>query len=154
MKTEAEKDKLNAAVAQKMETEGVAQYSRDVNLALTLVIDPSYKFRLERLPIGTWGAAIKGLVRTEIDAAVAITEAWLAYMNNADEGLWIEVESSNVGAIRKFDNDLYVRFLNGTIYRYKDVPVEVVEAMKTAESVGRFLNKEIKPTYECEKVEQ
>jgi hypothetical protein len=38
-------------------------------------------------------------------------------------------------------------------YHYRGVPFSVVHAMMTAESLGKFLNAEVKPKYEAEKWE-
>lgn len=42
---------------------------------------------------------------------------------------------------------LEVEFRNGGVYRYLDVPQDEFEALKGADSVGRHLNREIKPFY-------
>jgi len=47
---------------------------------------------------------------------------------------------------------LRVIYTSGSIYDYKKVPVEVYNEMKTAFSKGEFLNKQIKPNYEYEKI--
>ncbi|HTL09650.1 MAG TPA: KTSC domain-containing protein [Chitinophagaceae bacterium] len=47
---------------------------------------------------------------------------------------------------------LEVVFVSGTVYRYKDVPAVVYDAMKSASSKGSFLNKHIKGHYSFEKV--
>ena len=62
--------------------------------------------------------------------------------------------SSVVAAIR-YDADssrLRVIYISGNIYDYKKVPEEVYNKMKAASSKGEFLNKEIKPNYEFEKI--
>ena len=47
---------------------------------------------------------------------------------------------------------LKVVFLSGLIYDYKNVPEEVYQRMKAAESKGTFLNAEIKDHYDFEKI--
>ncbi|HYH79977.1 MAG TPA: KTSC domain-containing protein [Longimicrobium sp.] len=47
---------------------------------------------------------------------------------------------------------LEVEFRNGGVYRYLDVPPDEFEALKDADSVGRHLNREIKPFYSVIKV--
>ena len=47
---------------------------------------------------------------------------------------------------------LEVEFRNGGVYRYLDVPEDEFEALKDADSVGRHLNREIKPFYSVVKV--
>jgi len=62
---------------------------------------------------------------------------------------------SSVVAAIKYDahsSTLRVIYVSGNVYDYKNVPEEVYNAMKTASSKGEFLNKEIKPKYEFEKV--
>jgi len=62
--------------------------------------------------------------------------------------------SSVIAAIR-YDADssrLRVIYISGNIYDYKKVPEEVYNKMKVASSKGEFLNKEIKPNYEFEKI--
>lgn len=45
-----------------------------------------------------------------------------------------------------------VKFKTGAIYQYKDVPSEVWEAYCDSESVGKFLNSQIKGKYEYTKL--
>ena len=86
---------------------------------------------------------------------------------------WQEVDSSNVGRVAfglfvPADNDagqtftvetdigdLYVEFLGsaGRIYRYEKVRVEQHKELIEAESVGGYLNAEIKPSHVCERIE-
>lgn len=62
--------------------------------------------------------------------------------------------SSVVAAIHYDEktSKLRVIFQSGSIYDYLKVPEEVYNNMKKASSKGEFLNKEIKPNYEFEKV--
>lgn len=58
----------------------------------------------------------------------------------------VPVESSNLQEIG-YDPEtstLYVGFLNGSRYAYKDVPEEIFEEFKGADSMGRFLHRRIK----------
>ena len=62
--------------------------------------------------------------------------------------------SSVVAAIR-YDvrtSTLRVVYVSGSVYDYKKVPEDVYTSMKKASSKGEFLNKQIKPNYEYEKV--
>jgi len=62
--------------------------------------------------------------------------------------------SSVVAAIR-YDapsSTLRVIYVSGSIYDYKKVPEKVYIEMKAASSKGEFLNKQIKPNYEFEKI--
>ncbi|MFN4091617.1 MAG: KTSC domain-containing protein [Brevundimonas sp.] len=61
----------------------------------------------------------------------------------------IELDSSNISGAR---SDLVVQFKNGAVYRYLNVPLETQSAFFAAESHGKFLNAEIKPHYEFEKL--
>jgi hypothetical protein len=61
----------------------------------------------------------------------------------------IKVKSS---AVRDVDYDeasqvLTVAMTNGSTYTYADVPREHYRAMTNAESVGRYFNAHIRPTY-------
>lgn len=62
--------------------------------------------------------------------------------------------SSVVAAIRYDINTSTLRiiYVSGSVYDYKDVPEKVYNEMKKAFSKGEFLNKEIKPNYEFEKI--
>ena len=62
---------------------------------------------------------------------------------------------SSVVAAMKYDakkSKLRIIYTSGNIYEYKKVPEKVYNEMKTASSKGKFLNKQIKPNYEFEKV--
>jgi hypothetical protein len=54
-----------------------------------------------------------------------------------DEGEWV----------------LQVRFNNGKLYNYFRVPPHEFHSLRSAESIGAYLNREIKPYYECEEAE-
>jgi hypothetical protein len=62
------------------------------------------------------------------------------------------VESSNVDAVAYEQDNVFVKFKNGSTYKYKSVPKPVYDNLLTAPSVGQFLNKEIKGIYEFERV--
>jgi len=64
-----------------------------------------------------------------------------------------KVESSNVNLIGFGENKLYVQFKNGGLYQYNNVMAEDYDRLKLSKSVGKFLNSEIKPNYEFEKLE-
>jgi len=67
---------------------------------------------------------------------------------------WIEVESSNVAAIRYDgdDEELEVQFNNNIIYAYFNVPAKVFDEFKDADSKGRYLNQHIKGVYDYQKI--
>jgi hypothetical protein len=48
---------------------------------------------------------------------------------------------------------LRIVYVSGMVYDYKNVPLEVYQAMKTSGSKGTFLNKHIKGNFEFEKIE-
>ena len=62
---------------------------------------------------------------------------------------------SSVIAAMKYDAKAYklrVIYKSGNIYDYKEVPEKVYNEMRKASSKGEFLNKQIKPNYEFEKI--
>jgi hypothetical protein len=63
------------------------------------------------------------------------------------EAKWIYVGSSAVRAVRYHaaTGELDVRFEEGRRYRYSHVPRSKFRALLAAESVGAFVNHEIKP---------
>lgn len=63
-----------------------------------------------------------------------------------------EVKSSNIKGVSRTGNDLLVKFNSGAIYEYKDVPEEVFDALLSAESVGKYFNKEIKGKFTFRKL--
>lgn len=68
----------------------------------------------------------------------------------------IPVDSSNVKSIG-YDEDtqeLFVAFLNNSTYKYMDVPPEIFEEFKEADSAGKFLYRRIKQGgFEYERVD-
>ncbi|MCF0050736.1 KTSC domain-containing protein [Dyadobacter chenwenxiniae] len=62
---------------------------------------------------------------------------------------------SSVVAKMIYDGDsetLRIVYVSGMVYDYKNVPLEVYQAMKSSGSKGTFLNKHIKDNFEFEKV--
>ena len=62
---------------------------------------------------------------------------------------FLNVESSNVASIA-FDqssSELHVKFNAGGHYAYKGVSIQTFGSMLAAESVGKFLNENIKPLF-------
>ncbi len=62
---------------------------------------------------------------------------------------------SSVVATIRYDektSKLRVIFQSGSIYDYLNVPPEVYDDMMKAFAKGEFLNKQIKPNYEFEKI--
>ena len=65
------------------------------------------------------------------------------------------VSSSNVAEVG-YDNQnetVLVRFLDNTLYAYKGVNEVTFDELKTAASVGSFLNRNFKNVYPYERVE-
>ena len=64
------------------------------------------------------------------------------------------VSSSNIAAIGyDVENQTaYVQFLNGSMYAYKGVPEHEFENLRTAPSVGSYLNRNYKNVYPYERV--
>lgn len=59
------------------------------------------------------------------------------------------VNSSNVAAVG-YDEDsqtLQVEFNNGGTYQYFDVPEAIFEGLRDADSVGQYLNQQVKGVY-------
>ncbi len=65
------------------------------------------------------------------------------------------VSSSNIAEIGYDDSSqlLYVRFLNSTLYVYKNVPDVEFQSFKNAPSLGSYLNRSIKNSYPYERLE-
>ena len=66
----------------------------------------------------------------------------------------IAVSSSNVESIG-FDSStetLFVRFLNGSLYEYKNVPIMVYEQLIAAPSIGSYMHRNIKGVYPVERI--
>lgn len=66
----------------------------------------------------------------------------------------IEVESSTIKKIgyNYLDKRLIVEFNSHAIYHYKEVPEEIFNELKTSESMGKYLNENIKKKYEFETI--
>lgn len=64
------------------------------------------------------------------------------------------VSSSNIAAIG-YDSDnqtVYVQFLDGSTYAYKGVPEHEFESLRTAPSIGSYLNRNYKNIYPYERI--
>jgi hypothetical protein len=68
-------------------------------------------------------------------------------MSRRKESKWTRVASSAVRTVRYHaaHNELDVRFEKGREYRYSNVPRSKFRALLDAESIGEFINHEIKP---------
>lgn len=67
---------------------------------------------------------------------------------------WTPVISSNIAAIKYNDNEqvLAVKFNNSTIYHYFGVPSYHFDNLLDAPSVGKYLNANIKGSYNYQKI--
>jgi len=67
----------------------------------------------------------------------------------------IQVSSSNIESVGYDETnlDVYVKFLNGSIYKYIGVPQHEFENLRDAASVGSYLNRYYKNVYSYERVE-
>lgn len=66
----------------------------------------------------------------------------------------MRVDSSAVRAVRYHPatSELDVRFDEGREYRYSRVPRSKFQALLAAESIGEFVNHEIKPHHACAEI--
>ncbi len=65
----------------------------------------------------------------------------------------LPVSSSNIAAVG-YDAEnqtVYVQFMNGSTYAYKGVPEHEFENLRTAPSVGSYLNRNYKNVYPYER---
>jgi hypothetical protein len=65
------------------------------------------------------------------------------------------VGSSNISAVGydSINETVLIYFLNNTVYAYKGINEIVFEELKTAPSVGSYLNRNFKNVYHYERVE-
>jgi len=66
----------------------------------------------------------------------------------------IPVSSSNIESIGYDDQNeqVYVRFLNGSLYVYKGVPLHEFENLRDAPSLGSYLHRNYKNVYPYERI--
>lgn len=66
----------------------------------------------------------------------------------------IPVCSSNIESIgyNEQDQDVYVKYLNGSMYVYKGVPIHEFENLRTAPSLGSYMHRNYKNVYPYERV--
>lgn len=67
----------------------------------------------------------------------------------------IPVSSSNIESIGydEQNEQVYVRFLNGSLYVYKGVPLHEYENLRDAPSLGSYLHRNYKNVYPYERIE-
>lgn len=61
---------------------------------------------------------------------------------------WIDVDSRAVDAVAYEDGELFVQWKGGRSYVYSMVPEHKFEEMMRADSIGGYINLEIKPYYD------
>jgi hypothetical protein len=66
----------------------------------------------------------------------------------------IPVESSVIDSIGFEKNVLEVRFCNGGLYQYLDVPESVLAQLMRATSKGRFFNQQVRGRYPALRLER
>ena len=64
------------------------------------------------------------------------------------------VQSSNIESVGYDENDeeVYVKFLNGSVYVYRGVPLHDFEGLRDAPSVGSYLHRNFKNVYPYERI--
>lgn len=67
----------------------------------------------------------------------------------------LPVSSSNIDSIgyNEDHQEVYVRFLNNSLYVYKGVPKQEFESLKEAPSLGSYLHRNFKNVYPYERIE-
>lgn len=62
---------------------------------------------------------------------------------------WTPLASSNLSAMRYDEQTrlLQIRFHSGRAYDFKDVPADVADGLKQADSAGKYFNSSIKGVY-------
>jgi len=64
---------------------------------------------------------------------------------NASEIKWIPIESSSiVKSIAYHKPSLFIKFKNDRMYQYFTVPEGLFEELKTAESIGKYVDRYVK----------
>lgn len=67
----------------------------------------------------------------------------------------ITVSSSNIESIGydESNQQVYIRFLNASIYVYTGVPIHEFESLRDAPSLGSYLNRSFKNVFPYERIE-
>lgn len=66
----------------------------------------------------------------------------------------IPVASSQIKSVGYTSDTLYIEFNKGTVYSYDKVPETIFEALKAAESVGKYFGSEIKGKFDYAKTDR
>ena len=64
----------------------------------------------------------------------------------------VEVESSTIKTIAYEGDILTIQFFNGATYQYVEVPYNIFEELKFAQSVGKYFHANIRGEFESEKI--
>ncbi len=69
---------------------------------------------------------------------------------------FVKVKSSNIDAIRYVEEreELHIRFKTEKVYKYRKVPQTVYDSMLITESIGKFMNKEIRNKYDFQRPDE
>jgi len=62
------------------------------------------------------------------------------------------VNSSSVQSVGWSDGTLELEYVSGDVYQYYEVPQPTYAALLAAPSIGAYVNKHIKPLYDCREV--
>jgi hypothetical protein len=83
--------------------------------------------------------------------AAGAGEDWLAVVIHRDA-----VDSSNLvsAGYHRGAKVLEIEFQSGSVYRYRDVPLNAYEALMGAESKGRYFSRQIRGRYEFKCIER
>jgi hypothetical protein len=94
----------------------------------------------------------RGLDRSKVEAA--LERAARRAVHGTREERSGRVISSALTNIRydERSHDLEIRFVTGRTYRYRNVPSDVYERLRSAPSKGTFFNTEIKDRYEFREI--
>ena len=63
-----------------------------------------------------------------------------------------KVKSSNIDSVGYENENLYIQYQSGAIYKYKNVPKVIYESLMDSDSKGRYMNSSIKTKFEYEKL--
>ena len=63
-----------------------------------------------------------------------------------------KVKSSNIDSVGYENENLYIQYQSGAIYKYKNVPKIIYESLMDSDSKGRYMNSSIKTKFEYERL--
>jgi len=63
-----------------------------------------------------------------------------------------KVKSSNIDSVGYENENLYIQYQSGAIYKYKNVPKVIYESLMDSDSKGRYMNSSIKTKFEYERL--